>query len=90
VVGASTLHFVTRVFRDKKDTYNVGDVECNSSYPISTLYYGALLKKLTLEIYKEANNHLNSFLDTDIGSIYDVLQNMDQNLFTILHNIFLK
>lgn len=50
-------------------------------------YYGALLKKLAPESYRQASDILNSFGGTGTGSIDDVLQNMDQNLFPMLHKL---
>lgn len=50
-------------------------------------YYGALLKKLAPESYRQASDNLSSFGGTGTGSIEDVLQNMDQNLFPMLHKL---
>ncbi|CAA0805655.1 P-loop containing nucleoside triphosphate hydrolases superfamily protein [Striga hermonthica] len=48
-------------------------------------YYTALLKKLAPETYKQANNENSSSLDNvAVGSIDEVLQSMDQNLFRTL------
>lgn len=50
-------------------------------------YYGALLKKLAPESYRQASDNLSGFGGTGTGSIDDVLQNMDQNLFPMLHKL---
>ncbi|XP_057823525.2 uncharacterized protein LOC131035819 isoform X2 [Cryptomeria japonica] len=47
-------------------------------------YYGALLKKLAPESYRQANNNANSVDGTGTGSIDDVLQSMDRTLFRML------
>ncbi|CAH1454090.1 unnamed protein product [Lactuca virosa] len=49
-------------------------------------YYTALLKKLAPESYKQATESLSSE-NAPTGSIDQVLQNMDQNLFRTLHKI---
>ncbi|KAI3689280.1 hypothetical protein L2E82_47234 [Cichorium intybus] len=49
-------------------------------------YYTALLKKLAPESYKQATEILSSE-NAPTGSIDQVLQNMDQNLFRTLHKI---
>ncbi|KAD4386198.1 hypothetical protein E3N88_26367 [Mikania micrantha] len=49
-------------------------------------YYTALLKKLAPESYKEATETLSSETVPN-GSIDQVLQNMDQNLFRTLHKL---
>ncbi|XP_024977199.1 helicase sen1-like isoform X1 [Cynara cardunculus var. scolymus] len=49
-------------------------------------YYTALLKKLAPESYKQATESLSSE-SAPIGSIDEVLQNMDQNLFRTLHKL---
>ncbi|KAK1406766.1 hypothetical protein QVD17_38374 [Tagetes erecta] len=49
-------------------------------------YYTALLKKLAPESYKEATEMLSSETAPS-GSIDQVLQNMDQNLFRTLHKL---
>ncbi|XP_071741756.1 probable helicase MAGATAMA 3 [Rutidosis leptorrhynchoides] len=48
-------------------------------------YYTALLKKLAPESYKQATESLSS--DVPNGSIDEVLQSMDQNLFRTLHKL---
>ncbi|XP_076927845.1 putative helicase MAGATAMA 3 isoform X2 [Bidens hawaiensis] len=49
-------------------------------------YYTALLKKLAPESYKQATETLSSGTVPD-GSIDQVLQNMDENLFRTLHKL---
>ncbi|XP_076935524.1 putative helicase MAGATAMA 3 [Bidens hawaiensis] len=49
-------------------------------------YYTALLKKLAPESYKQATETLSSETVPD-GSIDQVLQNMDENLFRTLHKL---
>ncbi|XP_071701785.1 probable helicase MAGATAMA 3 [Rutidosis leptorrhynchoides] len=51
-------------------------------------YYTALLKKLAPESYKQATESLSSEMAAQqTGSIDQVLQSMDQNLFRTLHKI---
>ncbi|KAI3685395.1 hypothetical protein L6452_34637 [Arctium lappa] len=49
-------------------------------------YYTALLKKLAPESYKQTTESLSSD-NAPIGSIDEVLQSMDQNLFRTLHKL---
>ncbi|KAH9308783.1 hypothetical protein KI387_036694, partial [Taxus chinensis] len=44
-------------------------------------YYGALLKKLAPESYRQSYNNANSIDSIGTGSIDDVLQSMDRTLF---------
>ncbi|KAH9302203.1 hypothetical protein KI387_013786, partial [Taxus chinensis] len=47
-------------------------------------YYGALLKKLAPESYRQSYNNANSIDSIGTGSIDDVLQSMDRTLFRML------
>ena len=54
-------------------------------------YYSSLLNNIVLESYREAiDNSNNSFGHIGTRSMDDVLHNMDQNIFPMLHKLYPK